>query len=102
MNAHQPTDSGQPTRDDDRLVPTFIPALLVMLIRLEEDKGSDLTEAELLDARDNAPAMMLPLSTRHVMDESRGYRDIDPENLWQEWCLYKSGEDPFTLTDDHL
>ncbi|OCF84418.1 hypothetical protein AW168_01900 [Nocardia brasiliensis] len=68
----------------------------------EEDKGSDLTEAELLDARDNAPAMMLPLSMRHVMDESRGYRDIDPENLWQEWCLYKSGEDPFTLTDDHL
>ncbi|MFB7719402.1 hypothetical protein [Nocardia sp. NPDC056100] len=102
MNTHQPTESGQETRDDDPVVPAFIPTLLVMLISLEERKVTDLTEAELLDARDNAPVMMLPLSIQHEVNKSRGYRDIDPDNLWQEWCLYKSGEDPFTLADDHL
>ncbi|MFE6861606.1 hypothetical protein [Nocardia sp. NPDC057668] len=102
MTTHQPIEPGPATHDDDRLVPVFMPALLVMLIRLEEDKGADLTEAELLDARDNTPAMMLPVSMLQGLCESRGYRDIDPENLWPEWCLYKSGEDPFSLTDEHL
>ncbi|WP_280428471.1 hypothetical protein [Nocardia brasiliensis] len=101
MNTHQPRP-GQATRDDDRLVPTPIPALIAVLLRREEDKGAALTEAELLDTRDNAATVMLPLSMQRGLNQSRGYRDIDPDNLWQEWCAYKSGQDPFTLTDDHL
>ncbi|MFC9434540.1 hypothetical protein [Nocardia sp. NPDC057030] len=99
MSTHQPTEPGQAT-DDDRVVPTPIPALIAVLIRMEEDKGAALTEAELLDARDNAAAMMMPLSMQRELNQSRGYRDIDPDNLWSEWCAYKSGQDPFTLTDD--
>jgi hypothetical protein len=67
------------------------------LIHLEREKGAAMTEAELLHARDNAVSTMLPLSQRRALDQSRGYRDIDPDNLWQEWCAYKAGADPFTL-----
>ncbi|MCC3313339.1 hypothetical protein [Nocardia africana] len=102
MNTHQPIEPGQAVRDDDPLVPIPIPALIALLIRREDDKGAALTEDEVLDVRDNALCMMMPLSDQRALDRSRGYRDIDPDNLWQEWCAYKSGQDPFTLGDDHL
>ncbi|WP_433578256.1 hypothetical protein [Nocardia brasiliensis] len=79
-----------------------IPALNAVLLRREEDKGAALTEAELLDTRDNAVTVMLPLSMQRGLNQSRGYRDVDPDNLWQEWCAYKSGQGPFTLTGGHL
>jgi hypothetical protein len=75
-----------------------MPALIAVLIHLEREKGAAMTETELLAARDNAVSMMLPLSQRRALDQSRGYRDIDPDNLWQEWCAHKAGADPFTLT----
>ncbi|MFB8003228.1 hypothetical protein [Nocardia sp. NPDC056000] len=88
--------------DDDPLVPIPIPALMTLLIRREDDKGQALTEDEVLEVRDHAHCMMLPLSAQQAVDQSRGYRDIDPDNVWQEWCAYKSGQDPFALADDHL
>lgn len=102
MNTHQPIEPGQAVHDDDPLVPIPIPALIALLIRREDDKGAALTEDEALDVRDNAVCMMMPLSDQRALNRSRGYRDIDPDNLWQEWCAYKSGQDPFTLGDDHL
>ncbi|GAB2550948.1 hypothetical protein [Nocardia heshunensis] len=102
MTPPQPTEPGPAAHDDDPLVPIPIPALMALLIRREDDKGEALTEDEALDVRDKALCMMLPLSAQRAVDRSRGYRDIDPDNLWQEWCAYKSGQDPFILADDHL
>ncbi|MEV0248402.1 hypothetical protein AB0H76_17525 [Nocardia sp. NPDC050712] len=102
MSTHQPTEPGQAAHDDDPLVPIPMPALIALLIGREDDKGEALTEDEALDVRDNALYMMMPLSDQRELDRSRGYRDIDPYNLWQEWCAFKTGQDPFTLADDHL
>lgn len=67
--------------NDDNLIPVPIPALGVLLLDLENKKGALLSESEVVEARDKAVCMMLPLSAKVQMDERRGYRDIDPENV---------------------
>lgn len=76
--------------NDDPLIPVPIPALGVLLINLEKQKGVPLSESEVIEARDKAVCMMLPLSAKVQMDEKRGYRDIDPENVWEEWLAFKA------------
>lgn len=73
----------------DPLIPVPIPALGVLLLHLENQKGSSLTEEEVISARDKAVCMMLPLSKKNALDEKRGYRDIDPENVWPEWLAFR-------------
>jgi hypothetical protein len=82
----------QPARSepDEPLVPVPIPPLRVLLLDLERQKGAPLTKAEVLDVRDKCVCMMMPLSGREKMAESRGYRDIDPENCWDEWLAFRT------------
>ncbi|KAB0290898.1 hypothetical protein F2P58_03340 [Vibrio fortis] len=67
------------------MVPTPIPALVAILLNKEKEKGSPLTENEVLDIRDNAVCMMLPISAREKIEESRGYLDLNPEYVWEQW-----------------
>ncbi len=66
-------------------VPTFVPALALLLRQAEEAKGSPLTRAEVLQVRDKGTCMMLRSSVALEMEEKRGFRDIDPEDCWEEW-----------------
>jgi len=68
-----------------RLVVTPVPALVEVLLFKEREKGSPLTEAEVVEIRDKAVCIALPLSERIAMDEARGYADLDPENAWEQW-----------------
>ena len=70
------------------LAPIPVPALLFHLIQRHRDLGRDLTEAEVLETRDGAPCMMLPVSGKPKLDKGRGYRDIDPKNVWVEWVEF--------------
>lgn len=79
-----------PPEPVDPLVPVPIPPLAVLLLALERQKGAPLTEDEVLDARDNCVCMMLPVSKRDAMAESRGYRDIDPAECWEEWLAFRT------------
>jgi hypothetical protein len=74
---------------EEPLVPVPIPALGVMLLHLEKAKGSPLIEPEVIAARDKAVCMMMRLSHRTALEEKRGYRDIDPENVWAEWLAFR-------------
>lgn len=71
------------------LVPVPIPALGVLLLNLEKEKGEPLTEYEVLEARDKVACMMLPLSEKAALEEKRGYRDIDMDNAWVEWQQFR-------------
>lgn len=71
--------------DDDTLVPTFIPALVAILHRAELDRGTPLTEAEMLEIRDSSVCMMMTRRDAEALAEGRGYDDIDPERAWIEW-----------------
>lgn len=66
----------------------FIPPLIALLLNKEREKGSPLTEDEVNNIRDNA-AISLDREAALAMAESRGYRDINPENCWEEWIEFK-------------
>ena len=61
------------------------PSLIATLLNRERAKGSPLTEEEVIQIRDNCPAIALTQEDARRVDESRGYLDIDPENCWEEW-----------------
>jgi hypothetical protein len=82
-----------PAEPDEELVPVPIPPLGVLLLELEKQKGSPLTEAEVLDARDNCVCMMMRVSDQRGLEEKRGFRDIDPENCWAEWLAFRAEVD---------
>lgn len=73
----------------DPLVPVPVPALVVLLLAREREKGTPLTETEVLEVRDNCVCMMLPLSMKIANETERGYRDIDPEDCWQAWRAFR-------------
>lgn len=78
-------------RDDLVIAP--VPALVALLLNLEQKKGSALTEAEVLEARDNAACIAMPRSAYRAVSEARGYDDIDPERVWEDWLDFKASLD---------
>lgn len=70
---------------EKHLVAVFMPSLVAVLIRSEKQKGMPLAEHEVLETRDKAIVMMMRAEEAAKMEESRGYRDIDPDNCWMEW-----------------
>ncbi len=67
----------------------FIPALVAVLTAKERDAGRDLFKEEVESIRDSATAIRVPVEVARDMVNKRGYLDIDPENVWEEWLLYK-------------
>jgi accessory colonization factor AcfC len=67
----------------------FIPALIALLEAKENDSGRELTREDVESIRDNAIAIELTAEIAGDMIKSRGYPDIDAENVWNEWLLYK-------------
>lgn len=80
----------------DNLVILPMPSLLATLVNREQAKGSALTEAEVLEIRDNCPSVAVPIDVVPKFEAERGYKDIDPARCWEEWQearkeLVKSG-----------
>jgi len=67
----------------------FIPALIPLLTKIENEKGSPLTEQEVSSIRDNAVTIEVPRDVAFAMTECRGYFDINPENCWAEWRAFR-------------
>ena len=67
----------------------FIPALVVVLLSKERETGRELTQQEVESIRDSATAIRVPVDVAKEMINERGYLDIDPEDVWEEWLLYK-------------
>jgi len=68
----------------------FILALVALLEAKEMDSGRELTREDVETIRDNASAIELPAEIARDMIKSRGYPDIDAENVWNEWLLYRN------------
>jgi hypothetical protein len=82
LMAEEPQAISQPP---ERLVIVIIPSLVSLLWRREKEKGLPLSEQEVLEIRDTAPAIALPLEGLAAVEERRGYRDVNPDNCWEEW-----------------
>ncbi len=70
---------------DSNLLIVCVPSLVATLLNRERTKGSPLTEQEVLEIRDKASAIAMPDYALAEVEAGRGYKDIDPENAWEEW-----------------
>jgi hypothetical protein len=69
----------------EELIICPVPSLVATLLNHERTKGEPLTEQEVIQIRDACPSVALrPEQVRAIADR-RGYKDIDPENCWEEW-----------------
>lgn len=75
----------KPQNPEEELIPVPVPALVAVLLNQENEKNYPLTEKEVLEVRDNAACVMMPVSAISKMAESRGYEDLDPEYVWEQW-----------------
>src|SRR5260221_1477299 len=72
------------------LIPVFIPALAPLLLRAEQIKGAPLEREEVLETRDQAQCIMMRVEDAQALEEKRGYRDLNPEQCWEEWKQFRS------------
>ena len=70
------------------MVLTFIPALIVLLEAKKNMAGRQLTQVEVEEIRDKATVINLPTEIAQAIVNGRGYEDIDPDNVWEEWLIY--------------
>ena len=77
------------SKKEEKLLLVHVPALVAVLINAEDQKGSALTEQEVIEIRDTLQCIAMPLDVAEKVAEERGYSDIDPENVWQEWLQVK-------------
>ncbi|NRB81918.1 MAG: hypothetical protein HRU38_25220 [Saccharospirillaceae bacterium] len=85
-NKEKPVEQEE-QEEQEELAIIPIPALVTVLLNAENEKGTPLTEDEVLDLRDNMACMAMPISEIENLNESRGYSDIDPEHVWEEWTV---------------
>jgi hypothetical protein len=71
--------------DEEEVVPVPIPALVALLLRAEQLKGSQLAEEEVIRIRDGAVCMTMTVEMKMQLEEKRGYSDLDPEFAWEQW-----------------
>jgi hypothetical protein len=76
--------------DDPKLIITCIPTLVSTLWNREQKKGSPLTEQEVIDICNNAPAIALPANVATKVEAKRGYKDMPGLNVWGEWQKARS------------
>jgi hypothetical protein len=76
---------------DEPLILYFIPSLVATLWHDEKKKGSPLTEEEVLAIRDKCPVVALKEESVRLMDEKRGYKDIDADDCWISWLKAREG-----------
>lgn len=76
--------------NDEEIVIVPVPSLIAVLANAEDTKGTDLTQQEVLEIRDNCACIAMPKSIIATLEEKRGYPDINPEFAWEQWLDYKA------------
>lgn len=93
--------SESPAKDEEPIVIVPIPPLIIMLLHREKERGSPLSEAEVIETRDKAVCMTMSISHRDQLAEKRGYADISLENVWVEWQEFLIANPPRHGEGDH-
>lgn len=68
----------------------FMPALRLVLAALEEKRGQPLTKKHVESARDKGVCMAMKPRDAQRLERDRGYADLDPELVWEQWKLVRS------------
>lgn len=68
----------------DGLIFHFVPSLTDELALARNAKGADLTVEETTALVRCASVMLLPPEEAEAVARKRGFKDVDPENLWPQ------------------
>jgi len=68
----------------------FIPPLSIQIEAKEKNAGRDLSREEVEEIRETAPCIEMDKADRNSVYQDRGYSDLNPNNVWQEWLDYKA------------
>ncbi len=72
----------------------FLNPLAMLLAGRERQKGSPLTEEEVLEVRDGAQCIAMPASQAEKfyasLDSQFPVPRLNPDNIWQEWQAIRS------------
>jgi len=71
--------------ENEPLVPVFVPSLASLLIAAHDRLGRELDEDEVGAVRDAANVVMMPLGMAIAQTKSRGYRDVNPDRVYEEY-----------------
>jgi hypothetical protein len=78
-------------------VTVFLNPLAMLLAGRERQKGSPLTEAEVLEVRDEAACALMPLSRAEKfyasLDAQMPIPRLDPERIWEQWLAIRDRVD---------
>ena len=80
---------GGAARPVTELVPTFMPSLCALLTAMESKAGRPLTRTEVEAARDRGVCMAMKPRDAQKLERSRGYADLEPELVWEQWAAMK-------------
>ncbi len=79
------------------MVPVFLNPLALLLAGRERQKGSPLTEAEVLEVRDEAACTQVSLSRAEKfyasLDAQMPIPRLDPERIWEQWLAIRDRVD---------
>ena len=79
--------SGSKGEPPGELAISFMPALVVLLGAVEEQKGKPLTKKQVEAVVSNACCMTVGHEEARAVERARGYADLDPELAWEQWQL---------------
>jgi hypothetical protein len=82
--------AGGAARPTTSLVPTFVPSLQVLLTAAEAKVGRPLAQKEVEALRNEAPCIALEPRDAQHLERKRGYSDIEPELVWEQWALVRA------------
>jgi hypothetical protein len=77
---------------DEAMTVVAVPALCMVLLFKEQQKGSALTENEVLEAVESAPAITMTKEDAAKFAQRPGGADLDPANIWAEWQAFRAAQ----------
>jgi hypothetical protein len=80
------------TLSNDSMTVVPVPALSVVLAFVEQQKGSALTEDEVLAALETAPAITMTTEDAARFAERPGVVNLNPDNIWHEWQAFRAAQ----------
>jgi hypothetical protein len=81
--------AGGTARPIGELQLVFMPTLHAILAALEMKNGKPLTKKQVEAARDQGACIAMEPRDAQKLERERGYADLDPELVWEQWQLVR-------------
>ena len=82
-------DDADPGLEALSTVPTVMPSLAALLVAAERAAARPLSRDEVERVLAKSPAVAMSLAHANALERSRGYMDIEPRRVWEQWLIVR-------------